>query len=149
MESIFRQYVRPGINPVLTDYCKDLTGIEQCQVDNGISLLDALKQHQNWLEVLGVSSAAIGEPSSPKRFLYVTFGDWDLKTCLPQQLAYYGQDVPKGFKCWINIEVEFRKMHRLSLKREKGNTLCAEKAWVGAKRQTPFGSMIAEIYPAL
>ena len=36
VESIFQHYVRPEINPILTEYCTDLTGIEQSQVDNGI-----------------------------------------------------------------------------------------------------------------
>jgi len=36
--SDFQQLVRPTTNPVLTDYCKDLTGIEQQQIDSAPDL---------------------------------------------------------------------------------------------------------------
>ena len=32
LEACFRTYVRPTCNPLLSDYCKDLTGIQQIQV---------------------------------------------------------------------------------------------------------------------
>uniref|UniRef100_J3N8R2 Exonuclease domain-containing protein n=2 Tax=Oryza brachyantha TaxID=4533 RepID=J3N8R2_ORYBR len=38
----FRAYVRPVHHPTLTGYCRELTGIEQADVDAGVLLADAL-----------------------------------------------------------------------------------------------------------
>lgn len=36
----FQRFVRPQINPILTDFCKDLTSIQQADVDNAGSYVD-------------------------------------------------------------------------------------------------------------
>ena len=38
IKSIFQTYVKPTIEPVLTPFCTELTGITQEQVDAGVSL---------------------------------------------------------------------------------------------------------------
>lgn len=43
IEAEFHQYVRPTINPTLTQFCKGLTGITQEQVDHGVLLADCLE----------------------------------------------------------------------------------------------------------
>ncbi|KAJ8629218.1 hypothetical protein MRB53_022541 [Persea americana] len=50
MEGSFQTYVRPTYRPLLTDFCKELTGIQQSQVDKGVSLSEALVLHDKWLE---------------------------------------------------------------------------------------------------
>ncbi|XP_061352973.1 uncharacterized protein LOC133297789 [Gastrolobium bilobum] len=54
IESCFRTYVRPTHNQILTDFCKDLAGIQQDQVDNGVTLEEALLMHDEWLEINGI-----------------------------------------------------------------------------------------------
>ena len=44
IKSIFQTYVKPTLDPQLTEFCTELTGITQEQVDNGVSIQDALKQ---------------------------------------------------------------------------------------------------------
>lgn len=39
-----------------------------------------------------------------KRFLFVTCGDWDLKTMLPNQCSIVDVPVPKYCKEWLNIK---------------------------------------------
>ena len=36
--SQFQTYVKPVLDPVITDFCTELTGITQEQVDAGVSL---------------------------------------------------------------------------------------------------------------
>jgi 3'-5' exoribonuclease 1 len=36
-------YVRPKLNPVLSEFCTQLTGIKQSQVDNALDFVDAMK----------------------------------------------------------------------------------------------------------
>jgi ERI1 exoribonuclease 2 len=47
----FRVFVMPKRKPILSDFCKKLTGITQDQVDNGISLVDALEQHEKFMNL--------------------------------------------------------------------------------------------------
>lgn len=44
----FQIFIKPKRNPQLSNYCKDLTHIEQSQIDNGMSPKDALTQLAIW-----------------------------------------------------------------------------------------------------
>lgn len=111
--SEFHTYVKPEQYPVLTDFCTQLTGITQDKVDNGVLLLDALKQHTQFLQDNGLL-----KPDGPT-MAFVTCGDWDLKTCLPKQLEFLKVDVPAHYKNWINIKFKFHDHYRV---RPKGMT---------------------------
>lgn len=106
------------MNQTLTPFCTELTGITQSMVDNGISLKHALVLHQEWLHESGVVSAfaescnnPMQSDSRPPTFLYLTCGDWDLKTCLPSQLQYHKRKTPMPFQHWINVKHEFQKLY--------------------------------------
>ena len=49
IKSVFQTYVKPTVDPKLTDFCTQLTGITQEQVDAGVSIQDALKQAHRFL----------------------------------------------------------------------------------------------------
>ncbi|WAR23916.1 ERI3-like protein [Mya arenaria] len=42
--------------------------------------------------------------------LFVTCGDWDLKTMLPSQSEYFNLPVPKYFSEWLNIKKAFAEV---------------------------------------
>lgn len=42
-------YVKPVIYPVLTEFCTNLTGITQNDVNKGLIFQQAFNQHYNWL----------------------------------------------------------------------------------------------------
>ncbi len=50
----FHAYVRPTIRPTLTDFCCQLTGISQTQIDNANTFVDVLDQFQHWLLAKGI-----------------------------------------------------------------------------------------------
>lgn len=45
----FRSYVKPTINPTLSEFCMKLTGISQDTVDNSPIFIDVLNQFQEFL----------------------------------------------------------------------------------------------------
>jgi inhibitor of KinA sporulation pathway (predicted exonuclease) len=75
----WRSFVRPVVNPLLSAFCTQLTGITQAQADAAEPLADVLGAHAAWL-----ASATEGAP--PQDVLFVTCGHWDLGTCLPLEL---------------------------------------------------------------
>nr|AAW27567.1 SJCHGC03520 protein [Schistosoma japonicum] len=96
-ESIFHHYVRPTINPVLSDFCTELTGIIQSMIEDEPELPSILKMFDLFLDKNNLKIC-------PYKFAFVTCGDWDLKIMLPQQCKLLGIDVPDCFKQWINLK---------------------------------------------
>lgn len=99
-ESEFRTYVRPQHHPVLTDFCRDLTGIRQPDVDGGVQLAEALRLHAAWLQ-------ASAWARSGGCFAVVTWGDWDLRTMLETECRFKGLAKPPCFNHWINLKIPF------------------------------------------
>ena len=115
IEDEFHNYIKPDVHPTLSAFCTDLTGITQDVVDAGIPLHQAILLHQQWINERGLvpvhaTTSNNCSPTSPK-FIYLTVGDWDLKTCLPSQLHYHNEKVPSIFKSWINIKYEFENFY--------------------------------------
>ena len=113
----FHYYIRPEVKPSLTDFCTALTGITRDMVDGGVLLRDAMQRHKHWLQENSLQSVAESSTEG-KRYLYVTCGDWDLGTCLPQQLKHESQYdwsdgvLPAAFQFYINIKKAFSKFYK-------------------------------------
>lgn len=71
---IFRlqAYVRPTEHPQLDPFCRDLTGIQQHQVDRAEPLQRVLQHHHEWLQEQGLLQPEV-------QFVPVTWTEWDLK----------------------------------------------------------------------
>jgi len=137
VEDTFHHYVRPDVHPRLSPFCTSLTGITQDVVDGGICLTAALARHREWLDRHGLVNAgnhcadggapSDGRAAAPTRFLYVTAGNWDLQTCLPNQLAHHGWDDdvsggPFGPGSWINIVKPYRTLYGKKSRRSRSMT---------------------------
>ncbi|KAF6158803.1 hypothetical protein GIB67_040317 [Kingdonia uniflora] len=70
IEASFQTYVRPAFHQHLTNFCKELTGIQQIQDDRGVSLSKALLMHDKWLEDKGIKNT---------NFAVVTWPNWDCR----------------------------------------------------------------------
>ncbi|XP_044975627.1 ERI1 exoribonuclease 2-like [Hordeum vulgare subsp. vulgare] len=104
IESSFRRYVRPKHHPVLTQFCRKLTGIRQEDVDGGVDLGEALWLHDAWLK-----AATAGAGSSRRvQLAVVTWGDWDCRTMLEFECRFKGIEKPSYFDRWINLRVPFQ-----------------------------------------
>nr|BAJ89801.1 predicted protein [Hordeum vulgare subsp. vulgare] len=104
MESAFRRYVRPKHHPLLTQFCRELTGIRQEDVDGGVDLGEALWLHDDWLKE---ATAGAGNKRSV-RLAVVTWGDWDCRTMLEFECRFKGIEKPSYFDQWINLRVPFQ-----------------------------------------
>ncbi|GBO42670.1 ERI1 exoribonuclease 3, partial [Araneus ventricosus] len=71
-ESVFHSYVRPVINPELTKFCTQLTGITQEMVDDQDIFEDVFEKFQVWMQ-----EEKLLERNT--KIAFVTVGDWDLK----------------------------------------------------------------------
>ncbi|KAI5438196.1 hypothetical protein KIW84_024081 [Lathyrus oleraceus] len=76
LEACFQTYVKPTCNQLLSDFCKDLTSIQQIQVDRGVTLSEALPRHDKWLEKKGIKNA---------NFAVVTWSSWDCRVMLESE----------------------------------------------------------------
>lgn len=97
----FHYYIKPTKIPILTDFCKTLTGITQEQVDSGIILEEALMRFENYLKERDFLN---------KKWMFCTCGHWDLLTCLPNETKKKGIKIPDYFKKWINIKIVFQNL---------------------------------------
>ncbi|GAB2277090.1 hypothetical protein Dimus_011799 [Dionaea muscipula] len=98
LEDSFQRYVRPTYNQVLTDFCKELTGIQQSQVDKGVLLSEALLMHDKWLEEKGIKNT---------NFAVVTWSNWDCRVMLESECRFKRIRKPPYFNRWINLKVPF------------------------------------------
>lgn len=98
IQSQFHRYIKPVHHPILTPFCTELTGITQEMVDHEAHFPEVLKDFNSWFET------QVGD----KSFTFVTCGDWDLKTMLPNQCTTSGVPVPPQFDAWINIKKAYK-----------------------------------------
>ncbi|OAY66347.1 ERI1 exoribonuclease 2 [Ananas comosus] len=101
LEASFQTYVRPAYHQLLTDFCKELTGIQQIQVDRGVSLSEALLMHDKWLEDKGIKH---------KNFAVVTWSNWDCRVMLESECRFKRIRKPPYFNRWINLKVPFQEV---------------------------------------
>ncbi|RWS08161.1 ERI1 exoribonuclease 3-like protein [Dinothrombium tinctorium] len=109
IESVFQTYVKPSVNPVLTPFCTQLTGIMQETVDNGVPFETALQMFIEWMRAQNLIAPDSYEPLS--RFAFITFGNWDLQKMLVDQCNLIGTLPPEFMQSWINLKKSFAKMN--------------------------------------
>lgn len=101
LEACFQTYVRPTCNQLLSEFCTDLTGIQQIQVDRGVTLTEALLRHDKWLEKKGIKNS---------NFAVVTWSNWDCQVMLESECRYKKIRKPPYFNRWINLKIPFREV---------------------------------------
>ncbi|KAJ3390479.1 3'-5' exoribonuclease 1 [Lobulomyces angularis] len=100
----FHRYCKPTINPVLTDFCKELTGIQQNFIDDSSTFGRVLEEFENW--ILKYSKFPF------KDIVFVTDGPWDIKNFVQDQLKILDLTIPVYFKYWINIRNLFQNSYK-------------------------------------
>ena len=93
----FHTFIKPEIYPTLTDFCKELTGISQEEVDGGVVLQVAIRQLHSFLlenEVFG------------SNYAFVSCGSFDANA-IKWECSYKELFVPSYLKRWINIQQVF------------------------------------------
>jgi inhibitor of KinA sporulation pathway (predicted exonuclease) len=114
--SEIQHYVRPKINPKLTDFCKNLTAITQTQVDNGCDLREMLHLYDAWLRGNNLvvrsshpSKSGTNTTAQSPTFCIITWGDSDIGTILKEQCKRLDIELPAYFHEWINLKALFKQ----------------------------------------
>jgi len=89
----FQRFVRPKLNPVLSDFCRSLTTIEQSQVDTAPGFPQAFSQFVAWFN--GYPSAVLS-----------SWGGFDHKQ-LRRDCELHGMEYP--FVEHVNLKIEFAR----------------------------------------
>ncbi|EEZ98646.1 ERI1 exoribonuclease 2-like Protein [Tribolium castaneum] len=111
----FQQYVMPVENPKLSDFCTELTGIQQHQVDNGVPLQACLLLFSRWVaEKMRLYDMDFpnGESQAAKTCAFATWSDWDLGTCLRKECIRKNIRIEKMYRKWIDIRALFKRYIR-------------------------------------
>lgn len=102
----FHQYVMPTERQSLSSHCIQSTGVSQEAVDNGVPLKTCLMLYSNWLTKLekdiGLKLPSKQDPRNPVT-VPVTWSDWDLGTCLPNEARRKRLVYVKHLSSWIDL----------------------------------------------
>ena len=94
-----RSYVRPTEHPKLSEFCTQLTGITQEQVDGGVPLAAALASLDAFLASHGALSSV----------LCATWSDWDLSHMLASEARWRRLQLPAYLQRWCDLRSVFRR----------------------------------------
>ncbi|XP_075948066.1 ERI1 exoribonuclease 2 [Anarhichas minor] len=117
VESEFHTYVQPQEHPILSEFCTELTGITQIQVEAGIPLQIGLSRFSRWLQNLQLEMGVVfpnrpqrsSAPSpSQKLCTFVTWSDWDLGVCLQYECKRKQLHKPDVLNSWIDLRSTYK-----------------------------------------
>ncbi|XP_069386844.1 ERI1 exoribonuclease 2 [Paralichthys olivaceus] len=117
VESEFHTYVQPQEHPTLSEFCTELTGITQMQVEAGIPLRICLSRFCRWLQNLQLEKSVVFpnkqqkcSPTSPSQKLctFLTWSDWDLGVCLQYECKRKQLSKPDVLNSWIDLRSTYR-----------------------------------------
>jgi len=104
VEDNWRRYVKPKINPILSEFCTELTGITQETVDKADDFPTVLNQFQDWLNLKKLGTE--------HTFAIATDGPFDiarffLLSCQQNQIK-----VPFWAQKWVNVRKCFHNFYK-------------------------------------
>uniref|UniRef100_A0A3B5MJR8 ERI1 exoribonuclease 2 n=1 Tax=Xiphophorus couchianus TaxID=32473 RepID=A0A3B5MJR8_9TELE len=117
VESEFHTYVQPQEHPVLSEFCTELTGITQVQVEAGVPLQICLSQFNRWVQNLRLEKgvmfpnkqqASSASDESQKLCTFLTWSDWDLGVCLQYECKRKQLHKPDVLSSWIDLRSTYR-----------------------------------------
>lgn len=92
---MFREFCKPTLNPVLSDFCKQLTGVNQSEVDNASEFAVVLDHFEEWMEAWSLGST--------HTFAVLTDGPWDIFRFLSKQCELSSVPFPRWARKWVNM----------------------------------------------
>lgn len=98
----FREYCKPTGNPLLSEFCTNLTGITQDKIDSADSFHNIFKRHQEWLKK---------HVENLDDLVFLSCGAWDWGQ-LEKECRCHKITIPKIYTRYINIKKEFQKAYK-------------------------------------
>ncbi|XP_058892959.1 ERI1 exoribonuclease 2 isoform X1 [Kogia breviceps] len=127
IESEFHAYVQPQEHPILSEFCMELTGIKQAQVDDGVPLKICLSQFCKWIQkiqqqkkIIFATRVSDISTSEVKLCAFVTWSDWDLGVCLEYECKRKQLLKPVFLNSWIDLRVTYKIFYRRKPKGLRG-----------------------------
>ncbi|NXQ63521.1 ERI2 exoribonuclease, partial [Anthoscopus minutus] len=118
IESEFHMYVQPQEHPILSEFCTELTGITQNQVDEGVPLNICLSQFLKWIQMIQKekkitfsTDSQSNSTSEAKACAFVTWTDWDLGVCLHYECKRKQLCKPDILNSWIDLKATYRAFY--------------------------------------
>ncbi|XP_064246096.1 ERI1 exoribonuclease 2 isoform X2 [Passer domesticus] len=118
IESEFHMYVQPQEHPILSEFCTELTGITQNQVDQGVPLNICLSQFLKWIQklqeekkIMFSTDSQSNSTSEAKACAFVTWTDWDLGVCLHYECRRKQLRKPDILNSWIDLKATYRAFY--------------------------------------
>lgn len=118
VESEFQTYVQPQEHPILSEFCTELTGIKQEQVEEGVPLKICLSQFCSWIKKIQTQKKIVflSATSSPptqedKLCAFVTWSDWDLEVCLLYECRRKQIRKPDILNSWIDLRATYKQYY--------------------------------------
>ncbi|NXA38495.1 ERI2 exoribonuclease, partial [Eudromia elegans] len=138
VEAEFHSYVQPQEHPLLSEFCTELTGITQSQVEEGVPLNICLSQFLKWIQkiqkekkILFVSDIPNPSMSETKLCTFVTWTDWDLGVCLHYECKRKQLRKPDILNAWIDLKATYRLFYNRKPQGLKGALQDLGIAFVG------------------
>jgi 3'-5' exoribonuclease 1 len=98
----FHEFVRPTENPILSEFCIQLTGIRQSQVDDADDLQTVLKRLDDFLNSNKIDDLTI-----------CTDGPWDISKFIGPEATRKGIQIPSWALKWLDVRMKFQHVYRL------------------------------------
>uniref|UniRef100_A0A674A127 ERI1 exoribonuclease 2 n=1 Tax=Salmo trutta TaxID=8032 RepID=A0A674A127_SALTR len=113
VESEFHTYVQPQEHPTLSDFCTQLTGTTQQQVEAGVPLHICLSRFSRWLQTLEHQRGVVfprdqRAPLVQLDYLCPIVSDWDLGVCLLYECKRKQLHKPAVLNSWIDLRATYR-----------------------------------------
>ncbi|KAK4471361.1 hypothetical protein MN116_004795 [Schistosoma mekongi] len=102
--SVFHAYCKPRLHPDLSEFCTDLTQIQQIQVDNALPFPNVLLQVEEWL--------LKKHKLAKKRCAIVCDCCADMSKFMRIQCRLANISLPKWCNIWINLSKSFRTFYK-------------------------------------
>lgn len=115
IEVEFHTYVQPQEQPILSEFCMELTGITQWQVEAGIPLAICLSQFSRWIQkqqqekkIVFVKEGHQQCDPGSRPCAFVTWSDWDLGVCLQYECKRKQLHKPNVLNSWIDLRATYK-----------------------------------------
>ncbi|XP_032043178.1 3'-5' exoribonuclease 1 [Aythya fuligula] len=105
IEDTFQQYVKPEVNPKLSNFCIGLTGITQDIIDKADAFPQVLQNVIEWMR-----QRELGTKYS---YCMLTDGSWDMSKFLNIQCRVSRIKYPSFAKKWINIRKSYGNFYKV------------------------------------
>ncbi|NXY85456.1 ERI2 exoribonuclease, partial [Alcedo cyanopectus] len=138
IESEFHAYVQPQEHPILSEFCTELTGITQNQVDEGVPLNICLSQFLKWIlkiqkekKIIFNTDTLSNSASEAKACTFATWTDWDLGVCLQYECKRKQLRKPDILNSWIDLKATYKAFYNRKPKGLNGALQDLGLAFVG------------------